>query len=64
MLDGDMDVAEVALEPIVRINGVGAGRMEDEVDGADRLVQGVGDRKPCLHDGRIEIALVPACARP
>jgi hypothetical protein len=43
MLGGDMDVAKVALEPIVRIDGVGPGRTEDEVDGADRLVQVVGD---------------------
>ena len=64
MLDGDMDIAEMPLEPILAIDGIGSGRVEDEVDGADRLVQGVGDRKPCLHDGRIEIALVPACARP
>ena len=59
-----MDVAEVALEPILAIGGVGPGRMEDEVAGADRLVHAVGDRKPCLHDGRIEIVLAPACARP
>ena len=64
MLDGDMDVAEVALEPIVRIDGVGSGRVEDEVDGADGLVQGVRDRKSRLHDGRIEVALTSACARP
>jgi hypothetical protein len=57
MLYGRMDVAELVLEPIVRIDGVGPGRMEDEVDGADRPMQGVGDRKPCLHGGRIEIAL-------
>ena len=59
-----MDVAEGALEPILAIDGVGPGRMEDEVDGADRLVQGMRDRKPRLHDGRIEIALTPARARP
>jgi hypothetical protein len=54
----------VALEPIVCIDGVGPGRVENEVDGADRLVQGVRDRKPRLFDCRIEIALTPACARP
>jgi hypothetical protein len=64
MLDGHMDVAEAALEPIVPIDGVGPGRMEDEVDGADRLVQGVRDGKPRLHDGRIGIALTLPCARP
>jgi hypothetical protein len=50
--------------PIVRIDGVGPGRMEDEVDGTDRLVQGMRDCEPRLHDGRIEIALTPTCARP
>ena len=62
--DSRMDVAEFPVEPIVRIDGVGPGRVEDKVDGTDRLVQGVRDRKPRPHDGRIEIALTPACARP
>jgi hypothetical protein len=64
MLDGDMDVMEVALEPILAIDGVGPGRMEDKVEGTVRLVQGVRDRTPRLHDGRIESALSPTCARP
>jgi hypothetical protein len=64
MLDSHVDVSEVALEPIVRIDGVGPGRVEDEVDGTDRLVQGMRDCKPRLYDGRIEIALTPACACP
>jgi hypothetical protein len=64
MPDGDMDVTEVVLEPILAIDGVGPGRMEDKVEGTVRLVHGARDRTPRLHDGRIEIALTPACARP
>ena len=64
MLNGHMDVAEVALQPILAIDGVGPGCVEDEVDGADCLMQGVRDRKPRLHDGHMETALAPACARP
>src|SRR6266568_4635192 len=38
MLHGDVNVAEMALERIALVDGVGAGRMEDQVNGADCLV--------------------------
>jgi len=41
VLDGDVDVPEVGLEPILVIEGVGPGRM---VDGAERLAQSADDR--------------------
>ena len=64
MLHGDVNVAEVALERIALVDGVGAGGMEDQVNGADCLVHAMRDRKSCLHDGRVEVALALTCARP
>src|SRR5436190_20789577 len=64
MLNGDVNVAEVTLERIPLVDGVGAGGMEDQVDGANCLAHAMRDRKSCLHDGRVEIGLALTSARP
>jgi hypothetical protein len=64
MLHGDVNVAEMALERIALVDGVGAGRMEGQVNSADCLVHAMRYRKSCLHDGGIEVALALTCARP
>src|SRR5437588_841189 len=64
MLNGDVNVAEVALQRVPLVDGVGAGGMEDQVNGADCLVHAVRDRKSCLRDGGVEVALALTCALP
>src|SRR5262245_21217453 len=64
VLHGDVNIAEVALERIALINCVGASGMEYQVDDADCLLHPMRDRKSCLHDGRVEVAFAPTCARP
>ena len=64
MLNGDVNIAEVTLEWIALVDGVGAGGMEHQVNGADCLVHAVRDRKSCLRDGGVEVALALTRARP
>jgi hypothetical protein len=64
MLNCDVNIAEVALERIALVDGVGAGGMEDQVNGADCLVHAMRDRKSCLHDGCVEVTLALTCTRP
>ena len=64
MLHCDVNIAEVALERIVLINSVGAGGMEYQVNGAHCLLHAMRDRKSCLHDGRVKVALALTCSRP
>ena len=64
MLNGDVNIAEVALEWIALINSVGAGGMEYQVNGADCLLHAMSDRKSCLRDGHVKVALALTCSRP
>jgi len=64
MLNGDVNVAEVALQRIPLVDGVGAGSMEEQIDGVHCLVHATRDRKSCLHDGHVEVAFASTCPLP
>jgi hypothetical protein len=50
VLDGDVDVAELPFQGVGVVYGVGAGRVEQQVDGADGFSDGVGDCESDLRE--------------
>ena len=52
VLDGDVDVAELAFERIRGVDRVGARCMEQQIDRVDRLMNGVWNGQPRLRDLR------------
>ena len=64
MLHGGVDVPEMPLKWIGRVNRVGSGRVEHQVDRADRLVVGVRDGEPRVRYLPCRIGLVRAKGGP